>query len=526
MNTNIAISEKIRLIDQADRYANEIIDWWIDKTQPKAATQYCGLQPVPAEKFDELIQFYDSSVKTLAQSISPVWALTVCIAIIENVTNGLREEEVETEIHLVAKTAIVYFYGQKTRDFQMDNNANRIKEMFINIALLHNLFTLSKMLEVVPDKDIIFINNSVRIGEANREFFDQYKKAMKDRGARQRSAFTNTRLMKKYAGAYISGVKRVLDGENPRDIQVFEDSIFSIFPPIEKLEGSRELWIYLWHVVMVFCEVFSNSQYKSRIWILDRFSEELDVDDLVWTRKWNNEYMHNNSFTLVHSNRIIERPIIRISEYNDGLFATSEGLLGDAINFRVEDSIFAYTIEDNDARNKHWGITIRDTLALEFEQKVQGKLSQNGFFAAGVSRAGAWSVNNRPVQIWSGDKNQIDVLAFKEGTNTLFLIECKLLDDFKTIERICSLYKKVLFRLDEWTPVAQLHCSIPNICASFSNDGLKNKLKRLRFPVKIVPIIVTDIKFPLYPDFSVFPDERANIKLCCIDELLSIVKNY
>lgn len=464
------------------------------------------------------VKYYSDKADALGKKIQADWAIPI---LIETISRMYMEDLKDyVDYGNAYKRALGHIWKSNFPNY------NGTKK---NIDSLVELLKLCYMIEMINGEGPIFIvqkefKYKVEKGYVlyDKRFIDThllFKMKIAGRGKRLRVAETNNRLL--HEQTFLTSIMKVLEGSNPSDIELFKGTFYEKIPGVNNSE-CLEFWQTVFARSILYCfSVMSevSDEESSNVIIFHEFAMELPegissqnvVNNLFWQENWLKKQDVSR-----YGNIVVERPILRISLGGD--FATSSFLIGDSINHYIEDSILGYS--DRYDRAKLPDEVFKNAISEPFEEEIINEMIGLGFTAGHVSEGGIWKCR------WRDEENQIingnidlrfdektklygevDVLAFFEETNLAFLVECKVLNDYRSLKGYRNLVNKLRDDSEGFRKKIDTK-------AKWLKKALEVKYE---CDVQIFKVLLTDIMLP------VEDNEEDDILMCDKDTLLDVL---
>ena len=282
-------------------------------------------------------------------------------------------------------------------------------------------------------------------------------------GDGQRSTEINNNLFFDDPEKYIDSINKIVDGEEPKDIDYLKGTYFEYFKGIDDIRYTN-----FWYGLKVRLDLFTNSfiqlQNNGGIFFLRMSEFEKIISQISIDLNFKNNLMLTRDFIdadyLGNPNKIVSRPLIPL--FNEKYCFASCYNMFDSINSYIESFIFKMNTTKTLSKEEKDEELFKKVYSEPFENEVIKLLSESGYKSGKVTESGAWRVycgTEEVVEEIANDtfRNQntgeIDCLAIDESTEIIYVIECKVLQfstDYSSyrnrITRINNSYKRQLQR--------------------------------------------------------------------------------
>lgn len=440
-------------------------------------------------ELDRLIREIEPDVVKLAQSLHPDWALPIVLQAIGELYYG--EYTNYNFCGNYFKRAAAYLWQNSLVPHGDYKNMVRLEELISRCYVLETLYSFRKMFIAIPDLWLSFENGHVNVPETFRERFRDYAPLAAGKGKRFRIAKENSRLMNQQSRQFLCGLKSVLDGDAPGEVEIFKNTFYKGIPGIENAECAKfwkEVFCRYCFYLAALTQCIDGDPPTS-VTLFQEFailgSEKYITQEIVtnsfWTKAWFNKQIPERYGSL-----LLDKPIVRISPNGD--FATSPVLIGDSLNQFVEKQLLKYS-----TRSPYLCMPdsiFKDVFSEEFEDQCIDLFRNRGYLAGHVLETGVWKCQSGNVDLNFSDEKlygEIDVLACHPRLPITFLIECKVLLDIEDSRS----YQNLVAKLRD------------------DSEGFKDKMRKkavwlkesfeFRFGMPIDPFmfLVTDIPMPV-----------------------------
>ncbi|BCN32011.1 hypothetical protein [Anaeromicropila herbilytica] len=494
--------DKINTLIEIDYYSNIIIESLINEEDKKFISEVYNRYNINKSDIVSIMNIYENEIKRLAKKIDTNWGISICMSIVSKTSYG-GDKLAGYKLQMFAAWAIEYIYLSKPYNCESKKTVENLTSLIANIRVFRKLESIYSIYDNLPDKRINFINSEILFSHDDLNYVKKYMEAISDRGTRQRTAKDNTYFFLKNNKEFIEAIQEVLNGADPKRIKLFNNRVHKFLPLANEDHESMELWNDLYVGANLFKDCIEFTTIYSLLCKLTNlgivFLDNYSIEDKTWNIEWCKEAKSKDKILLY------ERPVIKLNGFN--MYITSYQILGDSINSTLENVFYNYR-RDIQASEKQWKIDFKYNISLDFEKKVNRYLINKNFISGEVTSKGAWK-NNKKVQLinMSGDNSkfpgQIDVLAKSDEFEILFVIECKVYKDLIHGQRINRIND--LFLVEDKN----------NILIPLNNKAeyimKSNILQEAETKLDVITILLTDIPFPIYPDFNQFHDNRKNI---------------
>lgn len=280
-------------------------------------------------------------------------------------------------------------------------------------------------------------------------------------GDGQRSTEINNNLFFDDPEKYIDSINKIVDGEEPKDIDYLKGTYFEYFKGIDDIRYTN-FWYGLKVRLDLFTKSFIQLQNNDGIFYLSMSDFEKIISQISIDLNFKNNLMLTRDFIdadyLGNPNKIVSRPLIPL--FNEKYCFASCYNMFDSINNYIESFIFKMdttkTLSEKDEE------LFKKVYSEPFENEVIKLLSESGYKSGKVTEGGAWRVYCGTEEVVeeiandtfrSQNTSEIDCLAINESTKIIYVIECKVLQ-FSTdhssyrnrIDRINNSFKTQLQR--------------------------------------------------------------------------------
>ncbi len=463
-------------------------------------------------ELDQLISEIEPNVELLARSIQSDWAIPIVLQAVGEIYYGGYKEY--GEIGNCYKRVLVYLWQNSyevTGDYK---NIERLKQLIKLSFVVEVLYSYRKMFVSIPELYFSFENGYTMVPEKFRESFLLFKNLAEGKGKRMRVAEVNSQLMNEKCIQFFEGMVGVLEGREPKDIDVFKETFYEEIPGVKNPECAK-FWkeLFMRYSFYMITLISTKELGKLEEVILfhefafpfsEKYITQESVQNCFWTKDWFKKQSAER-----YGNLIVAKPILRISPNGD--FATSSAVIGDSINYFVESQLLGYS-------NRSPYLNLPNTIfkkafSDKFENQCIEFFRSRGYLAGHVLENGIWKIQKENKNLSLLDEKlygEVDVLAYHSLIPTVFLIECKVLHDVRDSQS----YQNVIVKLKE------------------DSEGFKSKLRKkaewvkkafeanLSITVDVIKVLVTDIPLP------VLGANEEDILVLDYDTLKLMVENF
>jgi hypothetical protein len=378
------------------------------------------------------------------QTLEPTHAIPLLLQAITDYYNGQWKQNPSWAGMALKRVLELSFKNVYSPQSAYSWSLPKLTEGIIAATVAGQLQTIQTALTIFGRDDDWAIFNGTRFELSNR--LDQVRQesaaAYIQRGKSFRTLAASVNAIWFQPWAVLPTIERILQGESPQNQNALKGTLFSELRDDEPQEFWAGIWVYfrLFSLILTKSAVNLNTvadipreMKKNDIVLFQRphfpapqgIEAELieqSIDRLLWDEAW-----YKRRVTEVSGELIVERPAVPLGA-NKKLFVSSVPLIGDALNWFVEASMMHY--------QGAGGVSLSDDtferlISKPFEQQVTERFRAYGFLAGEVLHSGHWRNTNLTLTAPSGGKipGQIDVLAYSEQHQLVFVIECKVLQD-------------------------------------------------------------------------------------------------
>ena len=398
----------------------------------------------------DVIKKVQENVRFKAEKIAPDWSIPIILESIGKIYYGDQTEAID--YGTTFKRALVYLWNTQRFSFG-EKSIESILEILRLCYVIENLYGLRRIFLIDNAFAFTMKNGYCYLNEKYSLIVNEFANLIQGRGKRMRIADENSRLMCRNIFGFLGALLDVLNGKEPKDIQLFKGTFYEKILGINHTE-CKKFWQgpfvrYMLFVNMSMEQINENEKEENINPIVNIFPEfSIDVPEGLFTQEivsdifWNKTWL-NNQDDERYSNLVVERPILRITE--DGDFATCSALIGDSINYFIESQIFDYAFRSPKINLPSH--IFKDAISTPFEDKVIYEFRKKGFWAGHVSESGIWKIQDRLIDLKCTSKEklygEIDALAYMQELNMAILVECKVLNDIRDYRS----YKNIISKL-------------------------------------------------------------------------------
>lgn len=479
-------------------------------------TLYPGVFRICTEKeLMDVIKKVQENVRFRAEKIAPDWSIPIILESIGKIYYGDQEEAID--YGTTFKRALVYLWDIRGFDFG-GKSIESILEVLRLCYVIEHLYGLRRIFLIDNEFAFTMKNGYCYLNEKCGLIVNEFANLIQGRGKRMRIADENSRLMCRSIIDFSNALLDVLNGKEPKNVQLFKGTFYEKIPGINNIECKK-----FWQGIFVRYNLFVNMSMEQinekekeeninpivnifpefSIDVPESFCTQEIVNDIFWNKAW-----LDNQDDERYSNLVVERPILRITE--DGDFATCSALVGDSINYFIEGQILDYKFRSPKINLP--SRIFKDVISTPFEDKVIHEFRKKGFWAGHVSESGVWKIQDRLIDLkcTSIEKlyGEIDALAYMQELNMAILVECKVLNDIRDYRSFKNL-------------IAKLVDDSEGIQVKIEKKGKwVNEVLSRYFQTKIlaVYVLLTDISLPIID----FPND--DIVFTCYDKFFSALE--
>lgn len=189
------------------------------------------------DELDDTIREIEPKLLLLAQSLQPDWAIPIIIQAIGELYYGKYTQYSFAGNYF--KRSLAYLWqnaGILHGDYK---NIGRLQELIGFCYVIETLYSSRKMFVAIPNFYLYFQNGHVIIPSEFHQEIQKYGILASGKGKRFRIADINSRLMNELSVPFLTGLISVLNGQAPREIEIFKDTFYEEIPGIEDSECSR-----------------------------------------------------------------------------------------------------------------------------------------------------------------------------------------------------------------------------------------------------------------------------------------------
>lgn len=399
------------------------------------------------------IKIIEKSIYKELETIDPTWAIPLLLEIWNQIyyCEKDKDEDVrewEKDFGCGVKRAIAYL-----SKYVYKNKQNHRK----NINQLFEVIYVSYIISELYSAYVIFLfdnNFKMEIQDKKiKELNDDSKKiaynfllSMKGRGKRQRVCNdVNKAIVRHLDGCYIELLSLINGVKTPKDISYFQGTIF------EKIYGPKrsDTYKYFWENIIFRLSLIIQIAMKrqdinkaSEVFIVSLSQFKTQIPDSILNFSFWNYNWYNDMPSSLFDNLIMIKPLIKISGKDE--FVTSIPLLLDSITAFVEEAIIHYTSGRNTIL--HLPDVFKSIISDPFEEKCITLLRKKDFKAGHVNDNSVWLRQDKNIKLNASSNfpGEVDVLAYHEDYNMLFLVECKAIRDIHNPEAFRNLIVKIV----------------------------------------------------------------------------------
>ena len=431
---------------QAFENSNKIITGVLNSIKNNDALIEKSCQIHTIDELDRLINDIEPELFSLAQSLQPDWAIPIVLQAIGELYYGKYTQY--NDMGNYFKRSLAYLWQNSRTPHGDYKNVARLERLISLCYVVETLYSLRKMFIAIPDLWFSFRNGHVTVPDEFQEAFLNFRILASGKGMRFRVAETNTRLMNEYTDLFFLGLIRVLDGEQPNEIDVFKGTFYEYVPGIENSECAK-FWKEVFCRFSFYLSAIASCKdaYKPEdVVLFEEFAiacpEKYFTQDIIENSFWKSDWFHQQ-LAERYGNLIVARPIMRISPNGD--FATSPVLIGDSLNQFVEKQLLGYP-----TRSPYLNLPnkiFKDAFSEKFEDQCIQLFRDHGFVSGHILETGIWKTQNENIDLsFPGERlfGEVDVFACHPDLPIAFLIECKVLldvQDSRSYQNIVSKLK-------------------------------------------------------------------------------------
>lgn len=442
------------------------------------------------QELDLLIADIEPNVLSLAQTLYSDWAIPIVLQAVGELYYGKF-----TQYNYMGnyfKRTVAYLWKNSFEPLGQYKNIARLKELISQSYVIETLYSLRKMFFAISNFRFSFKGGHVIIPDVYNSTFQAFGIAIGGRGKRLRVAKTNSQLMNEYPLQFFNGLVCILEGAPPKNVEIFNNTFYESIPGIENKDCER-FWkevFFRFGSYLTALTQLEESDSPADVVLFKEFAiaaEEIFlsqdiVENSFWKKSWFDKQISER-----YGNLIVSKPIVRISPEGD--FATSPVLIGDSLNFFVEEQLLGYT-----NRSPYLNMPeqiFKDAFSEKFEDQCIKLFRNHGYLAGHVLKTGAWCHQKGTVDLSIPETElygEIDVLAFHPGLKVALLIECKVLLDIRDSRSYQNISSKL--RDDSEGFRSKLHKKGTWLKQSF----------QFHYNLSIDPVLflVTDIPLPIF----------------------------
>ena len=392
---------------------------------------------------EESLKQLKKEIEYISKGININVAIPILLIALDKLYFNSEYEELKgLGIALKNCISILLLYGDKNisiKSSQLDHSFIRLLERLI---VFENLRPFQWLFSV--DQRPPFFEMAVSIGgvslseDGEKVFSENFLTPDTLYGDVQRSVETNNMLLISNPSSYYEALEQIIDGVEPKFIDVFRGTYFEYFKGINDNRYTK-FWVGLKLRLELFVRFLfaQNSKGFSNNVVFFKLSEfqkiipknfqNNDIEEgLIIDRSFLDEkYLQN-------FNKIVSRPLIPLFDGN--LFVASISNMIDSINIYIESFIFKMdtteTISEKDED------LFKEIYSKPFETEVIDLLKNSGYKSGEVTDKGAWRGyydTGEFVEEIANDTfrkentGEIDCLAISEEEKIIYVIECKVL---------------------------------------------------------------------------------------------------
>lgn len=473
---------------QADENSNIIMEKVIEIFKTKQPISNENYLIKSSKDIDALVKKLETKVFNVARNIEPNWAIPILIDMISKLYYGKYSDW--NYMGPTIKRTLVYIFKNHFHEHGDAKNISTLLDVIYQSFILENLYNM-QLYYVINSNAVFEIKNGYIISDKIQKKEEiVYGYLNSGRGKRLRVSEINTELMNNKPEEYLEALISVLDGNEPRDIKVFNETFYEYIPGIGNKE-CKKFWQELFFRYLFYLSCISEKLNDIGCIIFSEFVVEVTegyftqeiVENTFWKEIWINKYNKCD-----YSNLIVERPILRISKNGD--FATSAVIIGDSINYFIESHIFHYTNRTN-IINLPQSI-FKDAFSTPFEHAVENIFRDLNIIAGNVNEKGCWRTQKGDVLLSNSRDHlygEIDVLAYDALNKICVIVECKVINDVRNVSSLMNIIGKLSTNDSEGFRVKTIE-KMKWIKGSSLFYNLENE-------VNIIPLLVTDISMPV-----------------------------
>lgn len=467
---------------------------------------------------DNLLRKITLETKKRAQEIKKDWSIPIIIETIGHLYYGKEQNNIS--FGTTYKRALVYLWQSNNNKMSCEKNEVGLIEVLELCYVIESLYSIKRVFLFSNDLKVDYCDGYFKCNNKYYIIAKELQKLNQGRGKRLRIAEVNNKLMLEKHIEFGSALDSVLEGQSPKNLEIFKDTFYEEIPGVSHKE-CRKFWQELNLRHKIFMMACMDNAKKSMESVDDLFTlvnifpeylievpEGYLTQDIVYSVFWNKDWI-NSKIDEVYSNLIVERPILRITQ--DGYFATSPALIGDSINLFVESQIMKYS--DRSSKINLPDLIFKKTISEPFENEVIKEFRDRGFFAGHVTERGIWKCQNGNINInWSDTEKlygEIDCLAYSPDNQLVILIECKVLNDVRNQRNYKNLISKIIEDSE----------SFQKKILEKSNWIVSALSNYYKTDITIINAILTDISLPIIN----FPNDE--IIFCCYTKLITAIDN-
>lgn len=479
-------------------------------------TLYSGVFRISTEnELMDVVKKVQKEVRFRAEKIASDWSIPIILESIGKIYYGNWKEALD--YGTTFKRALGYLWSAQRFSFG-EKNIESILEILRLCYVIEHLYGLRRIFLIDNDFAFTMKNGYCYLNEKHQMVLNEFANLIQGRGKRMRIADENSRLMCRNIFEFSEALLDVLNGKEPKNIPFFRGTFYEKFLGINNTE-CKKFWQGLFVRYMLFVnmsmeQINENEDEENINPIVNIFPEfsinmpeglctQEIINDLFWNKIW-----LNNQDDEIYSNLVVERPILRITESGD--FATCSALIGDSINYFIENQIFDYTFRSPKINLP--SRIFKDVISTPFEDKVICEFRKKGFWAGHVSESGVWKIQDQLIDLkcTSLEKlyGEIDALAYMQELNLAILVECKVLNDIRDYRSFKNIISKLVDDSEGFqTKIEKKGKWVNEVLTQF-----------FHLKVLSVCVLLTDISLPIID----FPND--GIIFTCYDKFFSALE--
>lgn len=399
----------------------------------------------------DLITKVGNEVRRKAENIEPDWSIPIILEAITQMYYGNLKKHIE--YGPIFKRALVYLWDINTERMNSRKNLESLMDVLRLSYVIETLYGFRKFFLVDKDFSFTMENGYVFCDPKYDPMIQDFAALIQGRGQRMRIAEVNSELMCEHVTEFRDSLASVLDGQSPDTIPLFKGTFYEKIPGISDKECQR-FWQALYFRDIFFIAITMEPYWGGKdltdltpeislfpelpLRLPENFLTQEIVQDTFWTKDWMKSQSDER-----YSSLIVERPLLRITPGGD--YATSSALIGDSVNYFIEEQIMDYP--GRSPRIVLPPSVFKEAVSEPFENRVISEFRKNGFLAGHVTEGGIWLTQSGNMDLNFDDTKlygEIDTLAFLPGTDVSILIECKVLNDIRDYRSYRNMISKLM----------------------------------------------------------------------------------